>query len=91
MVQPPLPWAAASSSPRATEQSSSRAAAHSSPRAAAFGLGRVFCHGAHGGARNEEAWNFLWNTLFETRRQQRQAHTLMTLRLDKDTGRTEDL
>ncbi len=47
----------------------------------------------HGGARNEEAWNFVWNTLFYKHRTEiagEQVHTKMTLILDKDTGNTED-
>ncbi len=52
-------------------------------------LRRVFCHGVHRGARNEEAWIFLWNTLFATQNRDRgrQEHTLMTLRLDTEAGK----
>ncbi len=46
----------------------------------------------YGGARNEEAWNFFWNTLFgNIEIAGEQVHTKMTLILDKDTGNTEDL
>ncbi len=44
----------------------------------------------HGGARNEEAWNFVWNTLFYKHRTEiagEQVHTKMTLILDTDAGK----
>ncbi len=62
-----------------------------------FGLGRVFCHGAaresqeHGTRRRGTSFKhkLLMNKL--RNRWRTGTHTKMMLRLDKDTGRTEDL
>ncbi len=45
------------------------------------------------GTQERGTMSYFWNTLFATQNRDRgiQEHTLMTLRLDKDTGNTEDL